>query len=175
MIALLGPSAISRLRRRDPRHAVLSLAVAWPLRAELPVSLRPSIEPYRNELVRRLLRSGRRSPTSAVRPSSRARSRALDPHHAFRPGERRVPKHAPAETTEIRRSAAHVSRIRWLPQAVRESRDSPLTSILAAEGPAFITAPRREATSTRPDAFRYLEPRSDVAFAKRSPQDRLAE
>lgn len=112
MIALLGLSAISRLGHRDPLRAVMSLAVAWPLRAELPVSLRPSIEPYRNELVRRLLRSGRRSPTSAVRPSSRARSRALDPRHTLRRGERRVPKHAPAETTEIRRSTAHVSCIR---------------------------------------------------------------
>jgi hypothetical protein len=118
--------------------------------------------------------SRRRPPTSAVRHSSRARSRALVPAEHSHAQQRRVPKHAPAETTRDPKVRAPSRASMVTASRSRESGFAPRAATHGL-GLAFIAAPRRETTSTRPDAFRYLEPRSDVAFAKHSHGSRLVE
>lgn len=87
MNALLAPSVVPRLGRRDPRHdtfRVRAIHSSHPSFASPPGVQKSDLRSAR----RTLLRSRCRSPTSATRHSPRARPRACDLHHAKR-GERR--------------------------------------------------------------------------------------
>jgi hypothetical protein len=136
----------------------------------------PSVEhePLETSSNEGFFESRRRPPTSAVRHSSRARSRALVPAEHSHAQQRRVPKHAPAETTRDPKVRAPSRASMVTASRSRESGFAPRADTHGL-GLAFIAAPRRETTSTRPDAFHHLEPRSDVAFAKHSLGSRLIE
>jgi hypothetical protein len=136
----------------------------------------PSVEhePLETSSNEGFFESRRRPPTSAVRHSSRAHSRALDPTEHFRAQQQRVPKHAPAETTRDPKVRVPPRASMVTASRSRESGFAPRADTHGL-GLAFIAAPRRETTSTRPDAFHHLEPRSDVAFAKHSLWCRLVE